>query len=174
MKKVILVAAIAIAAGFSSKVSAQSSTASADAQATIITPIAISKTTDLNFGVMSVSATTAGTCVLSTSNGRTATGGVNLSTTGTQSSNAAYTITGQEDATFAITLPGSATVTKEVGVTMNIKDFTARVQDAGADATTGTLTGGTRTMSVGATLEVAAGQATGVYNGSFDVTVAYN
>ena len=39
---------------------------------------------------------------------------------------------------------------------------------------TGTLTGGTENLLVGATLQVTAGQATGAYTGTFDVTVGYN
>ena len=40
---------------------------------------------------------------------------------------------------------------------------------------TGTLTGGTQTLNVGATLNVAAAQPAGTYvSGAFDVTVNYN
>jgi hypothetical protein len=39
---------------------------------------------------------------------------------------------------------------------------------------TGTLSGGTQTLNVGATLNVAVGQLPGVYSGQFTVMVNYN
>jgi hypothetical protein len=41
-------------------------------------------------------------------------------------------------------------------------------------ATTGTLTAGAQTLTVGGTLSVGASQATGAYTGTYTVTVQYN
>ncbi len=183
MKKVILVAAIAIAAGFSSKVSAQlTNTAEANATATIIKAIEIEKTKDLNFGAMSVKGSD-GTCKISTANTRTKTGGVNISLTGAavEQSAAEYTITGGNDATFAVTLPSTVNVKKGAGGTatteMTIGSFKASVNNAAdiVDGGTGTLSAtGTATMKVGAELSVIATQEEGNYTGTFNVTVQYN
>jgi len=147
-----------------------------DAAANIIAPISLSKTADLHFGTMSVSATVAGTCVLYTSGDRDKGGGVVLSPAAPTPSNAAYSVSGQANASFAITLPGSFTVTDAVSSqTMPVDNLTARVGGAGADGTTGSLSAaGTATFTVGGTLHVAAGQTAGLYEGFFDVSVAYN
>src|ERR1700753_3762247 len=56
-------------------------TATASASATIITPITITKTADMNFGNVAVSATIAGTAILAPAGTRSGTGGVNLPAT---------------------------------------------------------------------------------------------
>ena len=57
-------------------------TASATASATIVAPIGISKTVDMNFGRAAVSASL-GTVILATDGGRTKSGGVTLTSGGT-------------------------------------------------------------------------------------------
>src|SRR6202012_5340063 len=94
-------------------------TATASASATIITPISIVKTTDMNFGNVAVSATIAGTAVLAPAGTRTTggAGGVTLpATTGTVAA-AAFTVSGQGNYTYAITLPTSATITGPASAT---------------------------------------------------------
>ncbi len=171
MKKLIIFfVAIVMIAGFSTRVIAQA-TENTAAAATIITPISLSETASLNFGTMAVLAGTAGTCILATDGSRTTggAGGVNLSVQAPVAAAAAYTATGQAGVTYAITLPTNGTVTViNGGDNMPVNDF---VSSVGASST---LTGGTENFTVGATLEVAAGQATGAYAGTFDVTVAYN
>jgi hypothetical protein len=54
------------------------------------------------------------------------------------------------------------------GTTMTVDNFTSNPSG------TGTLAGGTQTLSVGARLNVGAGQVAGDYTGEFSVTVAYN
>jgi hypothetical protein len=143
----------------------------------IITPISITETSALHFGVMSVLAGTPGTCVLSTLGVRTQTGGVNLSAQTPVATNAAYTVAGQASTTYALTFGApTITVTKAVTLeTMTIGTLLVRFNGAGADAVTSTLDGtGADSFTVGGTLSVAAGQVAGVYAGTFDVTVAYN
>ncbi|MCW3121550.1 MAG: hypothetical protein JWQ38_1042, partial [Flavipsychrobacter sp.] len=148
-------------------------TATASATATIITPISISKTVDMNFGNIAVSASTSGTVVLATGSTRTTggSGGVTLpSTTGTVTA-AEFAVAGQASYTYAITLPSTATLTDGSSHTMTVGSFVS------SPATTGTLSSlGAQTLKLGATLSVSAAQAAGVYTNStaVPVTVNYN
>ena len=173
MKKVVvIIAAIVLFAG-STKVMAQA-TENTAAAAKIVTPISITETSSLHFGTMAILAGTPGTCVLSTQGVRTQTGGVNLSVQAPTASNAAYNVSGAVNTTYSITLPASITVTSGPS-SMTINALLARTASAGSDGLTGTLSaGGTDSFTVGGTLNVSQGQATGTYTGTFDVTVAYN
>jgi hypothetical protein len=174
MKKLsVLIAAVIMVAGSSTKVIAQA-TENTSAAARIVTPISITETSSLHFGTMAILAGTPGTCVLSTSGIRTQTGGVNLSVQTPAASNAAYNVSGAVNTTYGITLPSTITVTSGPA-SMTISSLLARTASAGADGLTGTLSaGGTDNFTVGGTLGVSAGQSTGTYTGTFDVTVAYN
>ena len=145
-------------------------TASATATATILTPIAISKTVDMNFGNLAVN-NTPGTIVLTPASARTATGGVTFlpSQPGTITA-ASFTVTGLAGATYSITLPATPTVISNGGNNMNVDTWTS------TPTPTGTLTGGTETLNVGATLNVPASSPFGVYTSAtpFNVTVNYN
>lgn len=150
--------------------------ATANATATIVAPIAIAKVTDLEFGNVAVS-TAAGTVVMNATTGaRSVTGGCTLpATTGTVN-RASFTVTGTAGYTYSITLPaGPTTIGDGVASTMTVTPWTS------SPTPTGTLTGGTETLYVGATLNVGASQTPGNYsatasNGSgvFTVTVNYN
>jgi len=147
-------------------------TASATASATIVTPIAIANSVDMNFGNVAVS-TSLGTVVLAPAGTRTLTGGITFpATTGTVAA-AEFSITGEGVYTYAITLPsGDYTITETVGSveTMTVNTFTS------TPSGTGTLTAGAQTLLVGATLNVAGSQLAGTYTNAtgFDVTVNYN
>lgn len=86
---------------------------------------------------------------------------------------AKFTVSGDPSNSFSITLPTSVQITTgEGGATMTVDTFTS------TPSATGTLSSdeaaGTASLNVGATLTVAATQATGTYTGTFQVTVAYN
>ena len=140
-------------------------TATANATARIITPISISKTADLNFGEV-VASGALGTVVLSPAGARSTTGGASLGS-GASVTAAAFTVSGQASATYAITLPASSTVTSGAN-TMTVNAFTSN--PSGTGALSG---GGSQNLTVGATLNVAASQATGTDTGTFPVTVTY-
>ncbi|MEX0273895.1 MAG: DUF4402 domain-containing protein [Flavobacteriaceae bacterium] len=167
MKKTILYAAVLMVIPFMGSNAQESATASATA--TVVTPIAISKTTDMSFGNVAVNSTTAGTVVLAPNSGRTVTGGATLpSTTGTVSA-ASFNVTGESGYTYSISLPGSAITLNDGGSNnMTIDTFTS------SPSSTGTLTGGSETLNVGATLNLAAGQASGTYTSTTDITVTVN
>ena len=178
MKKVItLFAAVVMIASFSNTVFAQV-TDHATASATIVTPIAITKTAEMNFGTVAVQSTTGGTVIMTPAGVRTlgGAGGVTLPTNATLNiapTGASFTVTGTADYIYAITLPTALQplTIKSGGNTMQVSAFTS------TPSTTGILTGGTQTLIVGATLTLAAGQAAGTYisaNSGFNVTVNYN
>ena len=167
MKKVLVLAIVVL--GFAASSFAQV-TATASTTAIIITPIAITKTVDMNFGNIAVSPTLGGTVVLPTAGSRTLTGGVTLPVvTGTVTA-ASFTVTGEGSSTYSITLPSSAITLTGPSGTMTVQNFVS------TPSSTGALTSGSQQVKVGATLNVSAAQAAGTYtnaSGLF-VTVNYN
>lgn len=146
--------------------------ATATSTATVITPITITKTVDMNFGNLSVNGT-AGTVILVPAGTRSATGGVTTPTTAGTVTAASFSIAGQANYTYSITLPGSATTLTHTNTvdTMTADTFTS------SPTPTGTLSGGgAQTLTVGATLHVGGNQLAGVYTSGtpFTVTVNYN
>ena len=155
--------------GFSSSSFAQA-TATATATATIVTPISITKTVDMNFGNVAVQTATGGTVVMTPAGVRTAFLGVTLPAVPGTVTAASFTVNGQGTYTYAITLPATAVTLTNGANTMTADTFTS------TPSATGVLTAGTQTLTVGATLNVAAAQAAGIYvSGTpFSVTVNYN
>jgi len=145
--------------------------ASASSEATIITPLAIVKNVDLNFGNI-VAAPTSGVVTVATNGTRSKTGGVTLpaATPGTISA-AKFTVTGLANATYSITLPSAFNITRSGGTeTMEVSAFVSN------PTPTGLLTGGTQELFVGASVAVGANQAAGTYVNAtaLTITVAYN
>lgn len=148
-------------------------TATANASGQIITPITISKNTDLYFGKNIADTTAGGTVVIATDSTRTVTGNVVAGTAqfvGVPTA-ASFSVAGEPSATYAITLPASVTVTNPGAVTMTVDTFTSNPSATGA-----LNISGAQTLLVGATLHVAMNQADGVYTAAspFSVTVNYN
>ena len=168
MKKLLVFAIVVL--GFAASSFAQV-TATASTTATILTPIAITKTVDMNFGNIAISPTIAGTVVLPTTGARTLTGGVTLPVVTGTVTPATFTVTGDGTSTYSITLPGSAiTLNGPASTTMTVQSFVS------TPSGTGVLTAGTQTVKVGATLNVGAAQGAGTYTNasSLFVTVNYN
>ena len=144
--------------------------ATATATGTIISPIAIAKNVDMNFGNI-VAGAAIGTVVLTPAGVRSKTGGAFLPSIlpGTVTA-ASFTVTGATGYTYAITLPGAATTVTSGANTMTVDTWTS------TPTGTGTLAGGTQTLTVGGTLHVGANQVAGTYvsGTAFTVTVAYN
>jgi hypothetical protein len=174
MRKLILIfLAIIMVASFSNMAVAQTSaTTSATVTATIIAPISISKTgTDMSFGNVIKGA---GTIVLAPAGTRSGTAALLPGTQAGTVTAAVFTVSGEGSSTYAITLPAADyTITNTTGTgneTMIVNSFTSNPSG------TGTLSSGSQELRVGATLNVTAGQVSGVYTNStgFNVTVAYN
>lgn len=138
--------------------------ASANAAADIVSPLTIVKSGDLNFG--KVSNATAGSVIIKT-DGTEGTG--SLSQVGSTSISAAsFTVNAASGYSYAVTVPSTeVTLSTTDSKTIKVNTF---VHDAGASKMG---TGADQTVNVGATLDVAAGQSTGNYTGSFNVSVAY-
>lgn len=144
-------------------------TASATASANIIQPLEIVKTADLAFGNIA-SGTSEGTVVIATDGARTSTGGVTLIEAGNVSNAASFDVNGLADASFTIEVPASIVIETAGGADqMTVDNF---VSSLGADSVLDA--NGEAALNVGATLNVSAQQAAGLYSGSFDVIVAYN
>lgn len=153
---------------------AADATAPAGIEATVVQPIAITKSADLNFGSFAADADTSGTVAISTASVRSFGGGVSSVSSGAGTVAAAsFSVTGEGTSTFSISLPTSVTLTRTATgatETMSVGTF---VSDPSG---TGTLSAGAATVKVGATLSVASGQVVGVYanTSGLPVTVAYN
>ena len=167
MKKVLVLAIVVL--GFAASSFAQV-TATASTTATIITPIAITKDVDMNFGNIAVSPTLGGTVVLPTAGARTQTGGVTLPVVTGTVAPASFTVTGEGNSTYSITLPSSAITLTSANGTMTVENFVSN------PGNTGTLSNGTQVVKVGATLNVGAAQPAGTYTNAAGlfVTVNYN
>lgn len=167
MKKLIFIAILMFA--FTAATFAQVS-ATATASATIVGPIGITNTANMDFGNVAVSAV-AGTVVLTPAGVRSTTGGCTLpAITGTVAAGA-FNVTGAANYTYAITLPAAATTITSGGNTMTVDTWTS------TPSGTGTIgAGGSQALTVGATLNVAGSQPAGTYvSGTpFTVTVNYN
>lgn len=131
-----------------------------------IASIALTRNGDLSFGQI-VTGVSSGTVVITPSGSRSATGGAMLGN-GAAASVASFTVSGEPLATFAVTLPSSITISNG-SQTMTIDAFTS------TPSGTGTLdASGSETLTLGATLQLGASQASGAYAGSFSVRVDYN
>jgi hypothetical protein len=165
----LVTAGVSLLAASTVHAAGNTATATANANARIISPITIAKTTDLNFG--DVIAGTGGTVVVDSASVRTSTGGVALgSATGVSA--AAFNVTGATNATYTIQLPTTAVTLNGpvAGNTMTVTNFTSNpALTAGALGATGA-----QALLVGGTLNVASAQPIGAYTGTFSVTVTYN
>ena len=177
MKTKFFTLAIAIL-GFTSASFAQSTAtnATANASATLLTPLSITKSVDLNFGNIASSNET-GTAILSTAGVVTRTGGVAV-LTGIQATAAKFTVTGDAAQKFTMTAPASIGLSSGTGDPLNL--VLEYKTDLGAtltapSATGVVLTGGSRDIFVGGTLTVPANTVAGTYTNTTDlkITVAY-
>ena len=171
MKKTILnLFAIGMIVGLSNNVMAQNSATVSDAtaSATLIAPITITEGTQMNFGGVIKAA---GTVTLTNGGVRSSTN-LNhfaISQFGTVTA-ASFNIGGEGLYTYSISLPTTISITDQgVGVgTMVVNNFTTT-------SPTGALDGdGLGTVLVGADLIVLGTEETGLYSGTYSVTVAYN
>jgi hypothetical protein len=172
MNKLFMIFVVVILmAGLTNKVVAQiqPQTAQNQARAEVLSALGLVAVNPLEFGGFTSAA--AGTVVLSPLAVRTATGGVTLYTTSITPTAASYTLTGSPNTHYTIVVPTTNQLLVHVGnsASMAANNFTcsypllaSTLGNTGSDA-----------FTVGATLDVAASQAAGLYSGFFDVTIAY-
>ncbi len=169
--KMLSIAGLLLAAGVFSNQAMAAETATASASAEIKTPIAVTKTADLNFGSIVVPAGSA-TVVVAPNGGRSATGVTLITDTGNAPSAAAFTVTGESAATYSLAITFAAnTIT---GIT-SVDTWTSSLTGGTSPNFTGNLTGGSEAVTVGATLTLDQTVTSGVKDlGTITATVAYN
>jgi hypothetical protein len=167
-RKYLLALLIAVVAG--KLPSAAQSTAIASVAASIVAPISMAKTVDMNFGNAASSATAGGSITLSPDGARIAGGaGVTLPATAGTISAASFVVSGAPGFTYAITLPASALLHGPGSASLLVDAFTS------SPAATGTLSAtGNQTLLVGATLNISAAQTPGIYTNATAVPVIVN
>jgi hypothetical protein len=155
--------------------------ATANASATILSPLSIAVSgAGMNFGNI-VPSSQLGTVVLAPAGSRTASGGAStMAQAGGSVSAANFAVAGQNNASYSVALPSLAASLlpqgSAVGAPMLVTSFTSDLTATGISTIwTGALGGtGTGTFNVGATLTVGVNQGAGVYSGTFPVIIFYN
>lgn len=173
MKAIKFFAIAILFSGVSVMASAQNpqATGTANASATIVTPISINKVADLAFGNIIADAD-GGTVTVTPAGAITHTGVAAPSVAGTSSASS-FKVDGLVGATYAITLPADNAVILKKDGTATVATEQMKLTDFKNNANK-TLAGGTETFGVGATLNVVAGQVAGNYTATFNVIVNYN
>lgn len=167
-------ASAVVLGGFGLAVNTYAANASATSSATVITPITISKITDLAFSKFS--ALTGGTIKVDTDNAISVTGAV-VKGTGSTGTAAKFDVAGDGSNTYSIAHSGTAVLTHtDATTTMALAKVSALTAASGTttEVTSGALTLGAQSIYVGGTLTVASDQLAGVYSGDVIVTVEYN
>jgi hypothetical protein len=158
-----------IAFGLTKSFHAKATDASSGAPSMAI-PFTIARNFDMNFGSVLVSASIPGTVVLTPVGKRTTGGGIILPAAAGRVTPASFTLSGQGSYLYAVTLPVSCIITDAGHNSMKVTGFTS-------DHTTGIINqDGSQVLHIGATLNVPAGQPSGVYTNAtgIPVTVNYN
>ena len=186
MKKItIIIAAIIMMAGFTTKTMAQTptdtKTINSAAGARIVATLGITDgnatsgvASGLHFGTMARPTADATVTIAANAAGdRTGTAGVVLLGNSPLKHSAKYNVTGDADSYYTITLPPTP-ITISIGTgTLNIMSVGSWTCSQGTLNAVHNITG-TSTFYVGATLSLNSGQNAGTYVGSFDVVVTYN
>ena len=166
MKKLLISAGALAALALSTPAfAAASNTAQADATVNIVSPLALTNTSPLNFGTV-IGPFNGETVEVDTAGGRTCGG---LLCSGNASVSAAnFDVTnGTASQALTVTVDPSVTLTGSVSGSLDV--------DLTTDVPTGVSTdaSGNATFGVGGSLAIPSGTADGVYTGTFNVSVQY-
>jgi hypothetical protein len=161
MKNRVLKAVLAVSAIALGTSTAHAATASADAKATILAPIAVTKASDLNFGTIAVNA--GGNAVISQTSDAVSCGAATGIICAGATSRAKFDVTGAGNAALNVTVDPNVTLNSGSNSMTAVLD----------GPTSATLASGAVSFYVGGDLTVAGGQAAGAYVGTFDVEVTY-
>ena len=163
-----MIAAAILLAGFASTNANAQATATASTTAVLVTPISITKTTDMHFGTLAASSSS-GTVTLDYANGVTPTGGVSV-IDNALARTAVFTVTGSGTESISVSVPAGAITLTSGANTMTVDGFTC---EAG---TSTNLVAGSKVLNVLGVLHVAANQLAGTYANAagLSVTVNYN
>ncbi len=163
MSKIALAGAAAIVALAST--GANAATQTANAEVDIVTAVVLTKYADLDLGNVAVGAT-AGTVTLAASSATSATCSAGLTCFGAARAARLRVTSAAQGATIAISSPAAAISLTGPGTAMALtlnRSVNLIVYDTAVPVD----------ISVGGTLAVAASQASGTYNGTFNVTADY-
>lgn len=146
-------------------------TGTGDASATVVSPIAFTNTNTLAFGKFT---NAAGTVTVDPAGARTAGTTSALLINNSTHEAGQLDVTGDVNATYSISLTGDDL--SDGTNTMALDTLTAAASTAtGTPITTGTLDGsGNQNLKIGGTLTVSPTQPSGVYTGTYAVTLEYN
>lgn len=168
MKKLFLFSLVLL--GFTAGAFAQVP-ATADASATIVTALTVTKVNNMNFGNIYNDAT-GGTVILDP-DGSVGVGTGAITLTGATTA-ASFTATGTPDVNVVITLPSGAIQITDGTNNMNVDTWTCSLGAAAPYIGTLATVGGTLPFSVGATLHVVGGFPAGLYTLANGVSVTVN
>lgn len=166
LRKTVVVAGCAAFVGAVDVGIGMAASINANVSATVVSPIQISKVSDLSFGMFAIGA--GGSLAIDTAGVLTPTG---VTVVTSPHSAAEFTVTGQSGAGYAITLPAAVTLASGAN---NITVNTFTVNNGAGSGLTSTLTSGTDTLIIGATAMTPSGTSTGEYSGTLTVAVEYN
>lgn len=149
--------------------------ASATVDVELVAPLSLAKTTDMQFGRVSLSGNGQGSLVLGVDNTVQATNVVASQSGGAPAAAAVFTVSGLVGASYTVLLPSSSVALTKVGSTetLNVSDFTVKLTTKNTGIVTGIL-GADNSFAVGATLLIPQTQVEGRYQGTFPVSVSYN
>jgi len=165
--------------GFGMNVNAQSGTSTLStggtAAANVVKALTMAQSTPMDFGTFAGLAGATSTVVLATSGSRSASTADIVGGNGVAGE---FLLTGQSGSLVSITMPTSVTNLIGTGAAvggdnMTITATTGWITDQ-ANLASVTLTGGSITLKVGATLNVGIDQKVGPYAGTYTISVNYN
>ena len=167
MKVFLLFIGICLTGIFQDLSAQTSATASFTASATIIQPIGITSTANMNFA--HIDAQQGGAVILTPQNRRYSIGGVVLAE-GEDHTAATFIVTGQPGLAYSINVPSHSYTLSNGVEEMILENFTSSLDGGGL------LAEGKQAFNLGATLNIKAGQTPGYYTSPspMDITVIYN
>jgi hypothetical protein len=162
-----MAAAIALISG--SAFAQSTATVNTTVNTTIIRPITLTQNTPLAFGTVVKPASGNGNVSIDKVTGaRTSDGGVTV--VGTGFSRATYSVGGEGGQAFTITVPGTMTMAGNGNITVALTSTAS-----GSTTLSSSLSqAGVLDFAIGGTFPVSNGTNSGVYTGTFPVTVTYN
>lgn len=164
--------AAAAVMGLATAASAQNTdTETASGSVTIIRPLTLTKTADLQFGRIVKPATGSATVAIANT-ADTVDAGTGVALTGITTSRAKFTIDGESAQLINVTVPATMTMTGPSAATLVVTLDPDQVSGVAlSGATIGSA--GTLPLTIGGSFTLPTAQVTGAYTGTFDVTVAY-
>jgi hypothetical protein len=170
MRYTLLVAALAATTAVASPALAQQASATATAQGVVLQPLTLTKVSDLDFGTVSGSTVAGDVNVDPTSGVRTVGGGVTA--VPSAFSRAQFQGLGQAGQTVQLTLtPPTGNLLYSGANSVTVNSMSLDSASAGGTITIGS--GGNFTVYVGGDFSLSAGQPSGVYSGTFQLTAQY-